>query len=123
MCHIDCQHNIENMGERQELFGAPCNTCGQFISFADDSMIIFQGSKGDDTNLSIKIDNNLIKVEEFLAANNLKLNISKTQILRTASRQQHVGNKTENIALEAKNDKGDNIKPADRYGQNTRNQL
>ena len=113
MYHIDCQHNEGNLGDRQELFGFPCNTCGHFISFADDSTIIFQGSKGEDASLSVKIDNKLIKVEEFLAANNLKLNISKTQILRTASRQQHVGNKGENISLEAKNDKGENIKPSE----------
>ena len=40
------------------------------------------------------------------------MNISKTQILRTASRQQHVGNQRENIVLSAKNDKGENIRPA-----------
>ena len=93
------------------MFGAPCSTCGRFISFADDSTIIYRCSKGEDANLSIKIDNKLVKVEEFLAANNLKLNISNTQILRTVNGQQHVGNKQENIILEAQNDKGENIKP------------
>ena len=37
--------------------------------------------------------------------------MSKTQIIRTASRQQHTGNIQENIILEAKNDKGENITP------------
>ena len=36
-----------------------------------------------------------------------------TQILRTASRQQHAGNKRENIVLKAKNDKDEYIVPAD----------
>ena len=61
--------------------------------FADDSTIVFRGKKGEDRSLSIKIDNQLLRVNDFLAANNLKLNISKTQLLRTASRQQHAGNK------------------------------
>ena len=62
--------------------------------------------------MSVKIDNQLIKVEDFLAANNLKLNISKTQVLRTASRQQIVGNKGENVMLEAVDDKGKKIVPS-----------
>ena len=112
MCHTDCSHLEDNSGDRENLFGVPCNICGRFVSFADDSTIIFRGIKGEDRNLSLKIDDQLLKIEDFLAANNLKLNISKTQILRTASRQQHVGNQRENIILSAKNDKGENIKPA-----------
>ena len=113
MCHMDCSHMEENNGDRDKLFGVPCKICGRFVSFADDSTIIFRGIKGEDRNISLKIDDQLLKIEDFLAANNLKLNISKTQILRTASRQQHVGNKRENIILSAKNDKGENIKPAE----------
>ena len=41
-----------------------------------------------------------------------KLNISKTQILRTTSRQQHVSNQQEKIILDAKDNKGENIKPS-----------
>ena len=102
----------ENNGDRDKLFGVPCKICGRFVTFADDSTIIFRGIKGEDRNISLKIDDQLLKIEDFLAANNLKLNISKTQILRTASRQQHVGNQRENIVLSAKNDKGENIKLA-----------
>ena len=42
----------------------------------------------------------------------MKLNIKKTQLLRTASRQQHAGNKKENIKLQAKNEKDEHIVPA-----------
>ena len=112
MCHLSCNHKEGNKGEREKLFGVPCKFCGRFVSFADDSTIVFRGTKGEDRNLSIKIDKQLLKVEEFLASNNLKLNISKTQILRTASRQQHAGNMRENIVLEAKNDKDEHIVPA-----------
>ena len=81
------------------------------MSFADDSTIVFRGKKGEDRSLSMKIDNQLLRVNDFLAANNLKLNISKTQLLRTASRQQHAGNKKENIKLQAKNEKDEHIVP------------
>ena len=87
LCHQNCTHSHNNIGEREELFGSPCNTCGRFVTFADDSTIIFRGLKGEYQTMSEKIDNKLIIIEDFLAANNLKLNISKTQILRTASRQ------------------------------------
>ena len=113
MCHTNCSHIEENKGIRNNLFGVPCKICGRFVSFADDSTIIFRGIKGEDRNLSLKIDNQLLKIEDFLAANNLKLNISKTQILRTASRQQHAGNQRENIVLSAKNDKDEYIVPAE----------
>merc|ERR1712240_296335 len=109
MCHTNCNHREENRGIRNKLFGVPCKICGRFVSFADDSTIVFRGIKGDDRNLSLKIDSQLLKIKEFLAANNLKLNISKTQILRTASRQQHAGNKRENIVLKANNEKDEYI--------------
>ena len=109
---VNCIHRKDNRGTREILFGVPCKLCGRFVSFADDSTIVFRGMKGEDKNLSMKIDNQLLRVKEFLAANNLKLNISKTQILRTASRQQHAGNKRENIMLKAKNEKDEHIVPA-----------
>ena len=52
-------------------------------------------------------------IQKFLAANNLKLNIIKTQLLRCASRQQHVGNRGDKILLEARDENGDKIKPSD----------
>ena len=60
--------------------------------------------------MSNEIDLKLVSIQDFLAANNLKLNISKTQVLRTASRQQHVGNKGERILLD---ELGERIKPRD----------
>ena len=38
-------------------------------------------------------------ISDILDANNLKLNIDKTDLLRVASRQQHSGNKGEKIKL------------------------
>ena len=47
-----------------------------------------------------------------MASNNLNLNINKTQLLRTTSRQQHVGNRDEKIILEAKDEHNKNIIPS-----------
>ena len=55
MCHTNCSHMKDNCGDRTELFGVPCNICGRFVSFADDSTVIFRGLKGEDKNLSLKI--------------------------------------------------------------------
>ena len=41
MCHSNCTHLCNNLGNRDELFGSPCNSCGRFITFADDSTIIY----------------------------------------------------------------------------------
>ena len=83
------------------------------ISFADDSSIVLKCTKGNDEYVSSKIDKKLISIQNFLAANNLKLNINKTQLLRCASRQQHVGNRGDKILLEARDENGDKIKPSD----------
>ena len=58
MCHIDCSHMEENNGDRDKLFGVPCKICGRFVTFADDSTIIFRGIKGEDRKISLKIDIN-----------------------------------------------------------------
>ena len=65
MCHQDCDHNLENEGYRDELFGFPCYECGRFISFADDSSIILRGIKGDDRDLSLLIDSKLLSTADF----------------------------------------------------------
>ena len=98
---------------RNKLFGEAFDGCGGFITFAEDSSIILRGLKGEDNSVISEIDSKLISISDFLAANNLKLNVKKTQLLRTASRQQHVGNKGERIMLKAKSEKGKNIIPTE----------
>ena len=71
------------------------------ITFADDSSIILRGMKGDDEELSLKIDSKLVSISDFLAANNLKMNIGKTKLIRVVSRQQHSGNGEGKILLKA----------------------
>ena len=41
----------------------------------------------------------------------MKLNLDKTQLLQTTTRQQLAGNGRETLQLETKNDKGENITP------------
>ena len=47
----------------------------------------------------------------YLRFNKLKLNLGKTQILRTTTRQQLAGNGRETLELETRNDKGEKITP------------
>ena len=112
ICHLDCNHNKENDGLRDNLFGDACDVCGRFITFADDSSIILRGWKGEDVKLGMEIDTKLVSISDFLAANNLKMNIDKTELIRVASRQQHSGNRGERILLEATNNMGERISPS-----------
>ena len=88
-CHIDCDHKLENIDNRENLFGDACDACGRVITFAVDSSIILRGLKGKDDLLRAEIDHKLLTISDLLAANNLKLNIDKTDLLRVASRQQY----------------------------------
>ena len=106
-----CEH-IEHMNNSEYLFNNECKICGIFINYADDSTIILKCDKEDYIICSNKLDHILSKMSEFLAANFLKLNIDKTQILRTTSRQQLAENKGEKIKLNALDGNGKNIVPS-----------
>ena len=109
LMNIGCSHLEGNMGNRNNLFGDRCTDCGFFISFADDSSIILKGSKFENNILSGKIDNILHNIGEFLKNNRLKLNLEKTELLRTTSRQQLAGNGPESMKLQTLNKKGEHI--------------
>ena len=80
--------------------------CGLILTFADDSSITIEEIRNNCKLTSEKIDNILSKLEVFLKLHNLKLNISKTVLLRVTTRQQIAWNKGEHIKLESKNEKG-----------------
>ena len=82
------------------------------LTFADDSSITIEEIRNNCKSTSEKIDNILSKLEVFLKLHNLKLNISKTVLLRVTTRQQIAWNKGEHIKLESKNEKGENIVPS-----------
>ena len=56
LCHLKCAHNFGNEEMRDKLFGKAYNSCGRLITFADDSLIILRGLKGEDELLSREID-------------------------------------------------------------------
>ena len=72
LTNINCRHTLENWGERKDLFGKRCEHCGVFIGFADDSSLIFSGTKADDSKIAATIDLKLVEIEKFLRNNNLK---------------------------------------------------
>ena len=109
--NIKCRHKLENWGTRKELFGKRCEHCGVFIGFADDSSLIFNGTKKDNNKLANKIDYKLLEIEKFLGNNNLKMNVSKTELLRSTTRQQLAWNKTETLKLNSLDENGKQIIP------------
>ena len=99
------------MGVRKNLFGKRCEHCGTFIAFLDDSCLIFSGTKADDARIANTIDHKLLEIEKFLRNNNLKMNHSKTELLRSTTRQQLAWNKQETFKLQSLDGKGEQIKP------------
>ena len=71
----DCCHNAVSVTTR--LFGHQCDECGITVTFADDASVIMKCKRGEDINVSRKLDASLIKLEEFLQANYLQLNINR----------------------------------------------
>merc|ERR1712030_152294 len=109
--NINCKHKLDNLGTRNELFGKRCEQCGVFIGFADDSSLIFSGTKKDNNKLGNKIDHKLVEIEKFLGNNNLKMIVSKTELLRTTTRQQITWNKAETLKLQSLDENGLQIVP------------
>ena len=57
--------------------------------------------KHNSDKVSLRLDEILVMLEDFLGSNNLQLNIDKMQLLRITTRQQIVANKGEKICLQA----------------------
>ena len=107
---MSCTHNNTNIN--LNLFGNDCVKCGLLINYADDSTIILQTTKDDAHFTSYLLDQILNRIEVFLSINNLKINIDKTQLLRTTSRQQLAHNRGENVLLSTLDSKGNKIRPS-----------
>ena len=110
MVNMSCSHN--NSNTNINLFGNDCVKCGLLINYADDSTIILQTTKDDANFTSYLLDQILNRIEVFLSINNLKINIDKTQLLRTTSRQQLAHNRGERVLLSTLDSKGNRIKPS-----------
>ena len=57
------------------------------------------------------IDSKLLEIERFLKNNNLKMNLSKIELLRSTTRQQCDANEPETLKLKSLNEKGEQIEP------------
>ena len=108
-----CVHKNTTTEMNLNLFGNDCIKCGLLLNYADDSTVIIQTTKYDSNFTSYQLDQILNNIEIFLSTNILKININKTQLLRTTSRQQLAHNKGENIKLSALGSKGKNIVPSE----------
>ena len=81
-----CSHKRQfNFSEY--LFDSECSTYGITVNYADYSSIIIKTNRNQDPIYSNRLDYLLIQVFKFLERNYLKLNIDKTQILRTSCQQ------------------------------------
>ena len=108
----DCTHKEKVTNSTNFLFEDPCEHCGTIFTFADDSSLTIKALKNANIIAAQKLDSILLKLENFLKLNNLKLNIDKTELIRVTTSQQLTANGTESLFLEAKNSKNENIKPS-----------
>ena len=61
--------------------------------------------------MAATIDLKLVEIEKFLKNNNLKMNLSKTELLRSTTRQQLTWNRNETFKLQSLDEKGEQIVP------------
>ena len=71
--------------ENDDLFGTPCNTCGEVITYADDSTYHIANKKR--TENQEKINTNILKIKQFMNNNDLSMNIGKTKVLELMLKQ------------------------------------
>ena len=79
----DCTDTVHNPGEY--LFGSACPNCGAVTQYADDATYLVI-SKDRDSNQR-KITENLEVIKDFLNANHLAINESKTSVIELMNKQ------------------------------------
>ena len=109
--NLNCEHKEEQLNIKKELFNEECDLCGIMMCYADDSTVILKTMKNSFLETSQKLDKILDTLKQFLGANQLKLNIDKTQLLRTTTRQQLAANGEEKIKLSSLDTNGKPIAP------------
>ena len=108
--NYECDHN-EKVKWNDNIFGEDCSKCGVMVTFADDCTIILESMKHNSDITSSKLDKILNSLEIFLKENNLKLNKSKTNLIRTTTSQQLTKNRCEKIKLSTLDSKNKPIVP------------
>ena len=79
--------NVQNLStkNKNELFGDSCEKCGNVTNYTDDSTVHI-ASKHRDTVQSLLVQK-LDKLKDFLTANRLTINVSKTSIMEILLKQ------------------------------------
>ena len=108
--NYECDHN-EKVKWNDNIFGEDCSKCGVMVTFADDCTIILESMKHNSDITSSKLDKILNSLEIFLKENNLKLNKSKTNLIRTTTSQQLTKNGCEKIKISTLDSKNKPIVP------------
>ena len=73
-----------------ELFGTPCNTCGELILYADDATYHVANTQRQDNQR--KLSSNILNIQQYLNNNDLSMNIGKTTVLECMVRQRKCHN-------------------------------
>ena len=71
--------------ENDDLFGTPCNTCGEIITYSDDSTYHIANKKRAENQ--DKINKNILRIKQFMNNNDLSMNIGKTKVLELMLKQ------------------------------------
>ena len=75
----------EEHENNDDLFGTQCNKCGKLITYADDSTYHVSNKKREDNKL--KIDNAVLKLQQYMNNNELCMNVGKTTVTEMMIKQ------------------------------------
>ena len=67
------------------FFGHPCPKCGELIMYMEDATYHIANEKIQDNQ--IKLDKNILKIQEYMKNNELSMNIGKTMLTECMVRQ------------------------------------
>ena len=101
----NCSDSIHQ--DRNDLFGDSCDKCGNVTNYADDSTVHI-ASKHRNT-VQLLLVQKLDKLKEFLTANRLTINVSKTVIMEILLKQKRSKLKGQPPTLLINTDKGNKL--------------
>ena len=79
----DCRNSAHD--NKIKLFGNNCDQCGRIITYADDTTYHIANKQRESNKM--KIEENMLKLEDFLTDNELVINAEKTAILEAMIKQ------------------------------------
>ena len=79
------KENCGGQETKQGPFRISCTKCGSFINYADDGTYITGGKRGSD--MGTQLEDRIKNITEWVTSNKLKINQTKTHVLRLITRQ------------------------------------